>query len=119
MNDFEQYIQYRALAFKFGNGSYMTPDKLQDLIDSGALKGANGEQLTLVDQVWPEELKNLCAKVPVSLIDRIEEVISPLNISKREFVQIAVIEALNRIESICEEVNMFEFLDRDAAEVKS
>lgn len=116
MNKFDQYIQYRALAFKYGSGLVQTPESLQGLIDAGAMLQADGTPITEVEQVWPEELKNLCAKVPVSLVEEIDSTIELLKMSKREFVEMAVREALDRANSICKDIDIFEFYANSSEE---
>jgi hypothetical protein len=46
------------------------------------------------------EIKNLCAKLHVSLVDRLDVVCTFLDISKREFVERSLIESLEVAENI-------------------
>ena len=90
MNDFEQYIQFRALAYKYET---LKGDKLSrainELIDQTPLEGFEAEGFKL------PPLKNVCAKVSVELADRLDNTIGKLGMSKREFVEIDIIQALD------------------------
>ncbi len=78
MSDFEQFITYRALAFKFET---LRNESLTDrLLDSA---------------VSDPQLKNVCAKLSVELSDRIDRTVDHLGVSKRKFIEAALIEALD------------------------
>lgn len=77
MSDFKQFITYRALAFKF--------------------ETLRNESLTdqLLDSVGSHpEIKNVCAKLSVELSDQIDRTVAQLGVSKRKFIEVALIEAL-------------------------
>lgn len=86
---FEEYITYRALGRKYDDTGKILDHLLSDVPEGSSpdIKGYG-------------EIKNLCAKVPSALIDRLDSVIGYLDISKREFVELAVIEAIQRSEKI-------------------
>lgn len=55
------------------------------------------------------QLKNVCAKVTIQLSDELDEVCGLLSISKRRFLEAALIEALKTARSIMnDEVDIFE-----------
>jgi len=54
------------------------------------------------------EIKNVCAKVHVSLSDRIDECVRTLGIQKRVFLEAAFLDALNRYEQIATEEGLFD-----------
>jgi len=91
MSDFKQFIQFRALAFKFDRQNY-------DL--SEAILSSVG------DDVLP--LRNVCAKLTVELSDRIDRTVSVLGVSKRSFIERALIEAMDQVDAMLEEVGAFE-----------
>lgn len=97
MNEFEQYIQFRALAYKYET---LKGDKysraINDAIDQSPLDGL------VVDGIRLPPLKNVCAKVSVELAERLEGTIGKLGMSKREFVEMAIIEALNFSDHVLE-----------------
>ena len=97
MIDFEQYIQFRALAYKYET---LKGDKfsraINELIDQTPLEGFEAEGLKL------PPLKNVCAKVSVELADRLDYTISKLGMSKREFVEMAIIQALDFSDHVLE-----------------
>lgn len=101
MSYFDQYIQYRLLDTKF-RGTVSLGDIAEE-IGSDTVK-VTDSQGNRVDR----ELRNVCAKVPVSLVDRLDNTLALLGISKREFVEMAIIEALDKVDKIEQEVDVFE-----------
>lgn len=53
-------------------------------------------------------IKNMCAKVSVQLVDRLDETCNLLDISKRKFIETAVIEALNKADQIISSEGVFD-----------
>lgn len=94
---FTQFIQHKSLAFKFDDSG-----KFMDMILNDPDQGPEVEAKL--------ELKNVCAKLPPVLVDRLDKTINTLSISKREFIQYALIEALDRADEIMKEVDITEFL---------
>jgi hypothetical protein len=90
-NYFHQYIQHKALSFKFLDGN----DKLLDKI--------------IEEENSPLIFKNVCAKLPEQLVDRLDGTCGMLQLSKRKFVELAIIEALDRCDAIIQEIDPFEF----------
>lgn len=86
---FDEYITYKALGRKYDDTGKLLDHLLAEVPDGGTpdIKGFG-------------EIRNLCAKVPAALIDRLDSVIGFLDISKREFVELAVFEAIQRSEKI-------------------
>ena len=66
--------------------------------------GVNGGRLIdmAIEQGQLPELRQMCAKVHPQVHDRLEQVTSLLDMSKREFIEGAVIDALNRAEEAIE-----------------
>lgn len=52
--------------------------------------------------------KNVCAKLSVELADKLDQMCSFLDISKRKFIEAAIVEALNKADEIIDEVDPFE-----------
>ena len=90
--DFDEFIQYRALAFKFGNTDF--EGSLDMVLDDGN----EAEKL---------KIKNVCAKISIQLADELEETCAVLRISKRKFIELAIIEALVRCDSIVKEFDIY------------
>lgn len=90
---FDQYITFKALRVKFDDSGHLLDSILDD-----------PER----DQKLP--IKNVCAKLHVSLVDRLDQTIGFLNISKREFVEMAIIEALDKADLIVDELGVIEEL---------
>lgn len=91
---FEQLIQYKALSHKFDDS-----DKIMDMVLNDPV---NEEQINA-------RFKNVCAKLPQELVERMEGTCGLLDMSKRRFIELAVVEALNRCDQIIDEVDPFEY----------
>ena len=81
MSDFNEFMHYRVLAFKY---SLRNEDLTERLIAQG-----EGPQL-----------RNVCAKLAPELAERIDRTVSVLGISKRLFIERALIEALDQVDAI-------------------
>lgn len=96
MSDFKQYIQYRALAFKFG----------REIEISEGMEAA-------LEQAVP--LRNVCAKLTVELAERIDNTAAVLGITKRSFIERALIEAMDQVDAMLDDVGAWEGLEGEAA----
>lgn len=114
MSNFNEYLQYRALRQKYRTG-HNTIESLTDLVSSGTLqiKTDDGNLLTVTDieQIPLSDfaIKNLCAKVPAHLVDLIDQVTGELDISKREFIEISLFDAVERALQIIEAADIHAF----------
>lgn len=88
MNYLDEILTMRLLAFKHGQ-----PQNNEFLDEELATK---------------QSTKNVCAHLNVSLVERLENAVSLLNISKREFIQAALTDALDRVSVLANEHNVFE-----------
>lgn len=81
---FDEFVLYRALTRKFSgsHNSGWLPDEAFDAA----------------------KFRNVCAKLHPDLVDRLEVVISLLGMSKRDFIEIALIDALDRSEKTLDDV---------------
>ena len=61
-------------------------------------------------------MKNLCTKVCIPLSDKIDNLCSILDISKRKFCEAAFFEAIEKAESIMREEGVFAVMDEDLPE---
>ncbi len=113
MTHFEQFIQHRALTFKFSSAGNMSLCQIERLVDSGAIRNQDGSLCTL-DEVVPHKIQNVCAKLDQALVDRLDEALSVLGMTKRDFIELALIEALNKVDAILEETDAFEFVNARA-----
>lgn len=105
MDKLTELLMYRALHFKQSNQS--TTDVMIDHF-------VHDNELRLGQL----EMKNVCAKVSVELADRLDEVCGVLSISKRRFIESAIINALDEADRVMTELNIFEAVDGPAAEGK-
>ena len=60
------------------------------------------------------ELRQMCAKVSIQLHDRLDQMVSLLNMSKREFIEAAVIDALDRADDVLERTGTMRQLTGEA-----
>lgn len=74
--------------------------QLQVLKLKALTHGVNNGRLIdhLIENNETPELRQMCAKVHPSLIDRLDQVTNLLDMSKREFIEAAVSDALARAE---------------------
>lgn len=95
MSDFQQFLQYKALARKF---SLQNTEFSESLIESG---------------VYPAiQLRNVCAKLTVELADRLDRTCSNLSVSKRQFIEVALIEAMDQADSALNDCGVWDELDK-------
>ncbi|MNG00053.1 hypothetical protein D3C85_1281370 [compost metagenome] len=117
MTHFEQFIQHRALTFKFSTTGGMSLGQLERMVASGSLGHAVDGTFVpaqTLEEISPIKLQNVCAKLDQTLVDRLDNALSVLDMTKRDFIELAVIEALNKVDAILEETNAFEFVDARA-----
>lgn len=93
MNDFNEFIQYRALAVKFERQN-------QELTEAVIASGHE-----------PLPLRNVCAKLTVELSDRIDSTVAVLGISKRLFIERALIEAMDQADAALAAVGALDDLE--------
>ena len=99
MNHSTEYLLMKALNFK-----YQTALPVGDVI----------ELLDKTGQESPIPLKNVCAKVPETLAQELENACNILGMSKRLFVQMAITELLSRYENIAECHDIFEDFENES-----
>jgi len=93
---FDQEILMRALQFKNmveGQSSGNT-EGIEKIIEEQAAKS--------------DEFKTVCAPISVPLFDRMGHAMLTLGMSKRQFIEMAIIEALDRADAILASVDVFE-----------
>lgn len=71
--------------------------------------GANFDLVDAIVQQDPENklTRNICAHISAPLFERVESICSLFSLSKRQFVEQALIEAVKRTEAIVAEVKPF------------
>lgn len=90
---FHQFIQYKALDRMYATDN----DVLLDMAIS-----QNGAEAVKA------QMKNVCALISLDLFDDLEGVCNLLEISKRKFIEYALIEAINQANKITVDVGLFE-----------
>ena len=78
---------------------------IDQVIDKMPLEGLETEDVKL------PPLKNVCAKVSVELSDRLDDMTSTLGMSKRQFIEMALIQALDFADHVLECVGVDEALE--------
>jgi hypothetical protein len=104
-NHFKSYLQYKALAHRFSN-PLLNGDFLDSAIETfpeQLTTDKNGATVTQVDINENVRLQNVCAKIALNLVRRMEANLEVLGMSKREFIEIAIISALEESEQIMTE----------------
>lgn len=111
MSNFDKYIQYKALGVIYQGGNSL--GDLEEMLERGSMvvTDADGNRVESpgLEHVLP--VKNLCAKVPAELVDRIDQVIGLIGMNKRDFVELAIREALERADKIIEEEGVYSWLE--------
>lgn len=90
---FNQFIQYRALHHIYGTAGGKIVDSML------ASDPATVEKL---------KMRNVCALITSELFDRLETTCAFLDISKREFIESALLEALATADRVIEETGVNE-----------
>lgn len=94
--NFHEIIQLKALELKQLHTRGVT-DRLHEHMLEQAVKTPEGQAAT----------RNICAHISIGLFERVEQCCSMLDLSKRQFVEMALKEALDKAETIVAEVDPF------------
>lgn len=114
MSNFDQFIQYRALHFKFSTTPGSSLGDVEAMLQGGMLKlhdeAGNPVEPTLENALEGTglEIRNVCAKVPASLVAELDNTLSILQMKKRDFVEMALRDALERADKIIHDVGALE-----------
>jgi hypothetical protein len=92
--NFDELIRLKALELKQLNTE---GGSLGDAILEGLLK----------DPANSSQMRNICAHISPELFSQVEEYCGLLSLSKRKFVEMALVEAIDRAKSIVAEVDPF------------
>lgn len=96
---FEQFIEYRLMDFKFTTVGH----------DTNGLNTLLEEHLLNLNS---DSFKQVCAKLPVQLVEKLDGTIGKLEMSKRRFIELALIEAIAKVDKLEDEINIFEFVNQ-------
>jgi len=102
MNRLDEILTYKALAFK--HGADQSP-----LLDMVVAQNPDNPALQNVT-------KNVCAHLSIQLVDRLESALGVLDMSKRQFIETAIIDALDRFDAIAHDYDIFERYEVEAAQ---
>lgn len=94
-----ELLRYKSLHFKYVSDNA----GVMDLIANDA-----------VEHNIP--MKNVCAMVPQQLFDSLTSTCALLDISKRAFIEAALIEALSMAEKVLEEEGVYAYLEANTVE---
>ena len=98
----EKKLTYKALGFLHN----------MDALVERAMENPSPELQTRL------KIKNVCAAISGDLVERLEHTLSILNMSKREFFESAIIDALDKADSVMDECGVNDYLE-EIAEQKS
>jgi len=97
----------------------MARTQLESVLLEKALRIVNGyDNARFIDHVIDTgdqefaaiPLKNVCAKVSVQLSDEIDQIVGLLDISKRQFLELAFVEAVNKARQILGDEGVHDYL---------
>ncbi len=97
---FDELIQYKALSLKAFISGQTTGDFVDNLLEQEGFESPI--------------MRNICASISTHLFDEVESITGLLSLSKRQFVEGAIIEAVQKAKSIIEQVNPTENQDEIA-----
>lgn len=91
---FKDIVTHGALGFKIMKHSALAADAVVDVL-------ANSEEMKA-------QFKNVCAPIHISIDNELEELVSILRMSKREFMTMAITSALSEARAIIDEIDIQE-----------
>ena len=91
----EQKLTYKALGFMHKN----------DFLIDDALENPSLELQAKL------KMKNVCASIHGDLVARLENTLSLLSMTKREFLESAIIDALDKADVVMEETGVTDYLE--------
>lgn len=91
---FDQFIQYRALSMKASVEGTSSSKILDNAIEK--------------DPKLAAHFKTVCAPISIELFERLDHTLGLLDISKRTFIEAAIIDALDKADVIMAQVDIFE-----------
>ena len=100
MNRQQELLTYKILHFK----NMVANTNLPDLILENSLEGELASNL---------KLKNVCAKLSPQLVERLDNAISLLDMSKRLFIETALIQSLDEFDRLCSNLNIHDEIEND------
>ena len=102
--NFDQFLTFRALRAKA-------------TIENNAF---NSDATDQIFSAAPDaQIKTVCAPISIPLFDRMNETLSLLDISKRQFIEAAIIEALNHADCVMESVDIFESIPAESNQAEA
>lgn len=93
--NFTQYIQFRALGRKAQ-------------VQGQSFNSEAMDRLAEKEMASSPLVKTVCAPISFELFNRMNDTLTILDISKRTFIEAAIIEALDKADAIMAEVDVFE-----------
>lgn len=91
-NQIDEFLTWRILDAKFGSVLY---EGLDHLIENA-------------DEIGNVKLRNVCAKLSSQLADRLDNTVGLLDVSKRRFIEIALVDAMNRADELMKQHGLLE-----------
>lgn len=94
--NFNQFLLYRALSAKAHIENQAFNSEFTD------------RQIDLMANQNPDIIKTVCAPISLDLFDRMNATLGILDVSKRQFIELAIIAALDQAEAVISEVDVYE-----------
>jgi len=109
--ELKEFVMYKALGIKHSAASIID---MEDCIgEDGKIAVTQGSESSRM------EVKNVCAKLPVILSDRLENTVKYLDIRKRRFIEMAIIQALDDADEVLSEVFTEDWIDSNRTDKDS
>jgi hypothetical protein len=120
MSELKEYLTLKALAFKFSvaGGYGNSYDQMQRIVASGALTNDDSSPVTEEQFDLLVEHRQTCAKLPGYIVDKMDRLCAMLEITKREFIEMAIVEALEIAEKTNAEFDIGRRLVQEDADEK-
>jgi len=99
MNELNEYLHYRALAAKHDNGQVYA-GLIDSLVESGSVTVPTRQIATVV---------------PATLVDELDDLLAILKMTKRQFMEMALVDAMQEANAILEGHGVHAFHEVQAA----
>lgn len=100
MNQYHKdYLKFKTLAHRFESPAELSVEQGISLF-TDFLRKPDDTDFTSEEIEHLLQLQNVCAKIPVHLVKQLEATIEVISMSKREFIEIAIISAIEETHRI-------------------
>ena len=101
MTKIDEILLYKSLAFKYSPTHGLSVD---DILEMPSVSEENKQKI-----LEQSKTKNVCVHLPIDFVEELETVLFQLSMSKREFIHLAISDALERFYEISEKHDIYAF----------